>query len=354
MTLKLEAIIMKMQTPLALVLLFGLVGVSNACQQHSGSEDALASGYFAASKVDPGALAPKHFTGSSLESAYIKPSSAKPKTRQWAVPTVSPAPAAQHAEAVEKSDLDDIVVGDVTVAGGAVNFSSHGTIQVQYLEETTGQSTGFRVVTATRPVQQRQQTIPPLLVSPAPVVEVPPHPSGSVTKPTPESTRSRTIENNPSRAPSIPKVDPGSFTKPSVYDSVANPPAVASPFESQLSKDAYAGVMQDRVDNFSRGGEPFAFSTGGGNPKLFGVASDQCCDEWQNFSRCGGLKSNPGHYGVKWLRSHDSCEQCHSCECNRKPPCVCHPQTKPQHQLQTEHPHHAQRQPAAAPCSKCR
>ena len=46
---------------------------------------------------------------------------------------------------------------------------------------------------------------------------------------------------------------------------------------------------------------------------FFGIDEDQCCDEWEGFSGCGGLKADPGHYGVKWLRGKDACERDKAC-----------------------------------------
>ena len=57
------------------------------------------------------------------------------------------------------------------------------------------------------------------------------------------------------------------------------------------------------------------------NQNLFGDRK-RCCDEWAGFCRikelsygcnCGGLKSNPGHLGISWLRSRDAGEDCDYC-----------------------------------------
>ncbi len=37
------------------------------------------------------------------------------------------------------------------------------------------------------------------------------------------------------------------------------------------------------------------------------------CDEWAGFCRCCGLKSSPGHLGMKWLSSGDPCECVDNC-----------------------------------------
>lgn len=55
---------------------------------------------------------------------------------------------------------------------------------------------------------------------------------------------------------------------------------------------------------------------------IFRVHSSDCCDEWADFCgckdldygcSCGGLKANPGHLGLKWLRSKDACDRTESC-----------------------------------------
>jgi hypothetical protein len=48
---------------------------------------------------------------------------------------------------------------------------------------------------------------------------------------------------------------------------------------------------------------------------IFGIDEDQCCDEWENFTACGGLKTNPGHYGIPWLTGKDNCEAPRGCGC---------------------------------------
>ena len=54
------------------------------------------------------------------------------------------------------------------------------------------------------------------------------------------------------------------------------------------------------------------------------------CDEWEGFCRgrdleqncaCGGLKVNPGHLGLPWLRSKDNCDQ--SVPLNKRRGCGC-------------------------------
>ena len=51
---------------------------------------------------------------------------------------------------------------------------------------------------------------------------------------------------------------------------------------------------------------------------IFGIDEDQCCDEWANFTACGGLKTNPGHYGIPWLTGKDNCEAARGCGCGIK------------------------------------
>lgn len=55
---------------------------------------------------------------------------------------------------------------------------------------------------------------------------------------------------------------------------------------------------------------------------LPGFGACDCCDEWENFGACGGLKANPGHLGIPWLRSKDDCDQaqgrgCRTCRSRR-------------------------------------
>lgn len=51
---------------------------------------------------------------------------------------------------------------------------------------------------------------------------------------------------------------------------------------------------------------------------IFGIDEDQCCDEWENFTACGGLKTNLGHYGIPWLTGKDNCEAQHGRGCPPK------------------------------------
>jgi len=62
-------------------------------------------------------------------------------------------------------------------------------------------------------------------------------------------------------------------------------------------------TMRHVTDHFSPGGEPFAQRTITGRANYFGVDRRECCDEW-GFCNCGsGLKANPGHLGIPWLRN---------------------------------------------------
>ncbi len=67
-------------------------------------------------------------------------------------------------------------------------------------------------------------------------------------------------------------------------------------------------TMRNIGDHFSPGGEPFAFRGVVGEPNFFGVDRLACCDEWCGFCNCGGLKANPGHLGLPWLRSKENCD----------------------------------------------
>jgi len=72
-------------------------------------------------------------------------------------------------------------------------------------------------------------------------------------------------------------------------------------------------TMRNVGDHFSPGGEPFAIRGIAGNPTFFGVDRHTCCDEWEGFSNCGGLKANPGHLGIPWLRSKENCDSATGC-----------------------------------------
>jgi hypothetical protein len=48
------------------------------------------------------------------------------------------------------------------------------------------------------------------------------------------------------------------------------------------------------------------------NVHLFGDPA-QACDEWKGVCGCCGIKSNPGHLGIKSLRSGDPCECVDDC-----------------------------------------
>lgn len=45
------------------------------------------------------------------------------------------------------------------------------------------------------------------------------------------------------------------------------------------------------------------------NRNFFGLTNeDCCCDEWNGFIPCGGLKAKPGHYGQPFIVGCDPCE----------------------------------------------
>lgn len=96
--------------------------------------------------------------------------------------------------------------------------------------------------------------------------------------------------------------------------------------------EAPVSQMRDIVDHFSPGGEPFAQRGIVGTPNFFGVDRNSCCDEWAGYAVCsGGLKQNPGHYGIPFLRSKDSCDphttlggkRCGCRSCQPKKTCGC-------------------------------
>lgn len=66
------------------------------------------------------------------------------------------------------------------------------------------------------------------------------------------------------------------------------------------------------------------------NVDLFGVAPEDCCDEWEGMSdfkapkykrSCGGLKADKGHLGIFWCQRKyggDGCDYCNGGRCERK------------------------------------
>ena len=74
------------------------------------------------------------------------------------------------------------------------------------------------------------------------------------------------------------------------------------------SWDERPNTMRHITDHFSRDGEPFARRGVVGRANYFGVDRHQCCDEWDGFGKCGGLKANPGHWGIPGLRSKENCD----------------------------------------------
>jgi len=97
--------------------------------------------------------------------------------------------------------------------------------------------------------------------------------------------------------------------------------------------EAPTSQMRDIVDHFSPGGEPFAQRGIVGTPNFFGVDRNSCCDEWAGYANCsGGLKHNPGHYGIPFLRSKENCDPytplcgnrgCRTCQPKTKRACGC-------------------------------
>jgi hypothetical protein len=83
-------------------------------------------------------------------------------------------------------------------------------------------------------------------------------------------------------------------------------------------------TMRHVTDHFSPGGEPFAHRGVVGDANYFGVDRRSCCDEW-GFCNCnGGLKNNPGHLGIPWLRSRkDSCDAVNPVIGRHKAKCGC-------------------------------
>lgn len=70
-----------------------------------------------------------------------------------------------------------------------------------------------------------------------------------------------------------------------------------------------SNTMRHIGDHFSPGGKPFAYQTSFPNSNFFGVDRNQCCDEWAGHCNCsGGLKTNPGHLGIPWLRGKEPCD----------------------------------------------
>lgn len=299
MTPKLEAIIMKKQTLLGIVLALSFAGTSQAWQQSApGADD-----YFAPSKVDRESLQANHFHGVQIEKSYR-------------VLPVQKLVAANENHAVQAKSAP---VRDINVRQAAIGAQelSGKSVQVQYLQGSGS---------ATRSPQEIE--LPRVLVESAPQAEIQQVPAQRVIKPTPVITQAppEPVSRMPQQQYTAPPEDtPAQIIYDDPYGAETGRSQM-SPFESRLAiEQAYDQRMQDRSDYFSPGGEPFARP--GGRTSAFGISADQCCNEWENFSRCGGLKANPGNCGIKWLRSNDDCEQCNRIGCNdcrpRKPACGC-------------------------------
>ncbi len=56
-------------------------------------------------------------------------------------------------------------------------------------------------------------------------------------------------------------------------------------------------------------------------PTVFTFQQD-CCDEWEGFCNCGGLKVNPGHYARKYWFGNDACEE-EQCRPRKDRSCGC-------------------------------
>ena len=84
---------------------------------------------------------------------------------------------------------------------------------------------------------------------------------------------------------------------PAHFTSYANQPNTQPTFAPPAYAESYAEYVEPRR-------------------YFFGVDPDTCCDEWDGFVDCGGLKANPGHLGRKWLASKDACDR--TVRCNQK------------------------------------
>jgi len=151
------------------------------------------------------------------------------------------------------------------------------------------------------------------IVKPTPVNSNPviPQPPQEVPQPSSSDLRPRDFQQEaPTRIE-----EPPSMQRASAVDQqrFSVPPGPVSLDDLQMSQranswEAKPNTMRDIVDHFSPGGEPFAQRGIVGQPNFFGVDRRSCCDEWSGVCKCGGLKSNPGHLGIPWLRSKDNCD----------------------------------------------
>ena len=176
----------------------------------------------------------------------------------------------------------------------------------------------------------------------APIIEAPNVSAqnlNDVTRPTPSNTNP-TISEPPAPAASPDPV--GRSYQEFLRDRAQAQSPQASEMPERVSLDdirmsqrgnnwteAPVSQMRDIVDHFSPGGEPFAQRGIVGNPHYFGVDRNGCCDEWAGYKVCsGGLKQNPGHYGIPFLKSKDSCDphtplNCGCGRCKSKPRKTC-------------------------------
>ena len=145
-----------------------------------------------------------------------------------------------------------------------------------------------------------------------------------VVRPTPQNTEpsgaaipsrpAYTVEEKMSQ-PKVRSVEPQVDTSNSGKQQMSAGPETTSLDHLQMSQrvnswDRQSTSMRHVTDHFSPGGKPFAYSTAGGNQNFFGVDRRSVCDEWAGVCNCGGgLKDNPGHLGLPWLRSKDACDQ---------------------------------------------
>lgn len=59
-----------------------------------------------------------------------------------------------------------------------------------------------------------------------------------------------------------------------------------------------------------------------GRSRITEVDPASVCDRWSCFTNCGtGLKANPGHWGLPWLRSNEPCETTVGCDSGCKKGC---------------------------------
>jgi len=125
-----------------------------------------------------------------------------------------------------------------------------------------------------------------------------------------------------------------------IRSSQPQPTPEASYYEQQPAKDSVSIYQTPRIasnvvspSNYGNG----AISLGSATQferipasrnyfSPFNVDESECCDEWAGFCNCkrtihecacGGLKTNPGHLGLKWLGSKDSCDKTQRCRDRR-------------------------------------